>query len=531
MKSSVSNQTLNQVKPLSKLFIVLALVVAIACTREKPPKPSSKRLVISNSEAVFYNPPQAVDDSLKKSLGDGYYCLRDSLTSPNRQLTRLYDSLGIAYRFTDADVIEFKESDGRTTIFETSRLKAPWGVIHFEKGMPPVSLTTDYKESLRILRTVVPGFILAPEPKPVPRPETAGRREQAVPVPTTEPVQITPREYLTINQLTAIQGEVRSDLATGYYSTPSATELSAPSEYNRINLQSLLLIKFDNDIFTNTDYYYTNGVRIEHFAPVWKGSPVARLLISPSRKGETYYGISIVQNMYTPLFPVREEIQYGDRPFASYLYMGHLSIYNYQPAKFRLTTELDLGVIGPASLGASIQSYLHGEEKRPKGWKNQIANDLIANYNIEIEKGIVQSNQHELIATGGLLAGTLYTNGFLGVRYQWGNRRPYFSGFNNTPLRFSPRQPWFTYFTYEFSLQNEIDAVGYDATLQGGVFNHDSPYTLSSGELNRFLWRGQAGITLSFKKYTASFIQNISSPEFAGMRWHKWGRIKLIIPL
>jgi len=510
------------------LFLLLILAGVFACSRKEEKKESVTKLAVKETEAVFYNPPPKTDDSLKIALGSDYYRLRDSLTASNNKLIRLFDSLKINYRYTDAAILEFIESDNRKTVIGISGMKAPWGVIYYEKGMPPLMLTHDYKSNLRLLRTVIPGYILTPEqpihakvkPKASVRPQLPLVKEE-IPIPA--------REYLSVNQLKAIKKELPVDSLTG--EIYSSRELPPFSEYiNRIGQIPLLQIKFDNDIFDNTDYYYTNGVRIEHIAPVWQKSPVSSLLISPQKKGETNYGISIVQNLYTPLFPVREEIQYGDRPLAAYLFLGHMSIYNNPEKRYRLVSEIDLGVIGPASLGGAIQSYLHGEEKRPKGWKNQIANDVVANYNIQLEKGILQSYGHEIILTSNLKAGTLYTNGGAGIRYQWGNRKPYFSGYYNIPLHFSPKQPWYTYFTYQLSLQSEINAVGYDATMQGGMFNLSSPYTIPDGDLNRIVWLGEAGLSISYKKYSASFIQYLYSPEFKNSRWHKWGRIKVTIP-
>ncbi|HAQ65993.1 MAG TPA: hypothetical protein DCR43_09115 [Bacteroidales bacterium] len=510
------------------LSLLLILISILACSRKEPENKTAITLVVKETEAIFYNPSPRADDSLRTLLGERYYRLRDSLTASNDKLIRLFDSLNIAYRFTDAEIIEFVESEGRMTIFKTSGMTAPWGIIHFEKGMTPITLTSNYNTNLRLLRTVIPGYILAPEPpaqvtqsiKTITMPQTPQKKEE-----TPLPV----REYLSINPLKSIEKGLPIDsMPEGNY---RERDLSPVAEYfSQIGQQPMLLIRFDNDIFDNTDYYYTNGVRIEHIAPIWQKSPIARLLISPVKKGEINYGISIVQNLYTPLFPVREEIQYGDRPLAAYLFLGHMSIYNNSIQKYRLISELDLGVIGPASLGGSIQSYLHGAEKRPKGWKNQIANDVVANYNLQIEKGLIESNRHEVMLTSSIKAGTLYTNGSVGIRYQWGNRSPYFSRFYNLPLHFSPKQPWYTYFTYQFSLQSEVNAIGYDATMQGGMFNHSSPYTIPDSDLNRIVWQGEAGLSFSYKKYTASFIQYLYSPEFANARWHKWGRIKVTIP-
>ena len=40
----------------------------------------------------------------------------------------------------------------------------------------------------------------------------------------------------------------------------------------------MINIIFDNDIFNNTDYYYTNGARIQMIFPIAKSSPVNKVL-------------------------------------------------------------------------------------------------------------------------------------------------------------------------------------------------------------------------------------------------------------
>ncbi|HML84770.1 MAG TPA: DUF2219 family protein, partial [Bacteroidales bacterium] len=83
------------------------------------------------------------------------------------------------------------------------------------------------------------------------------------------------------------------------------------------------------------------------------------------KEGEQLYGMKMVQTMYTPIYPVRPDIQIGDRPFASTLYIGNYRVFNQEFRSLRFTDEWDLGIIGDAAQGRSIQSYLHGEAKRP----------------------------------------------------------------------------------------------------------------------------------------------------------------------
>jgi hypothetical protein len=67
--------------------------------------------------------------------------------------------------------------------------------------------------------------------------------------------------------------------------------------------------------------------------------------------------------------------------------------------------------------------------------------------------------------------------------------------------------------------------VGYDATLEGGMFNKSSIYTLKSREVSLFTYQGTLGFTLSYAGIRLDVEQFLLSPEFHGCAWHKWVHI------
>ena len=64
--------------------------------------------------------------------------------------------------------------------------------------------------------------------------------------------------------------------------------------------------------------------------------------------------------------------------------------------------------------------------------------------------------------------------------------------------------------------------VGYDATLQGGAFNHSSVYTIPANEVSRLVFTGSAGLTFSYGGFRVNLEQFLQSPEFHEGWWHKW---------
>ena len=167
-----------------------------------------------------------------------------------------------------------------------------------------------------------------------------------------------------------------------------------PSLITRSN-ESFLQINFDNDIIDYTDRFYTNGIRIDWITPGMQMNPLNFCMIPYWRSGQNYYGISLVQNMYTPSTTKIGGILYGDRPYAAYLFFGSFKITNDAVHNFRQTSELDLGIIGPNSYGEWVQRSFHNSiptNNEPLGWEYQIKNDVVLNYSHGFEKGLFNSN-------------------------------------------------------------------------------------------------------------------------------------------
>jgi lipid A 3-O-deacylase len=283
-------------------------------------------------------------------------------------------------------------------------------------------------------------------------------------------------------------------------------------------------IQFDNDLLDNTDRFYTNGIRLEYICPALSGSPLSKLMIPYWRPGINYYGMSLVQNMYTASKTKVGGILYGDRPFASYLYVSAFKTTNDAIHLLRQTSDLQIGVIGPASLGGSVQTLFHEAvptNDKPQGWEYQIANDLLLNYEVSYEKGIVSEPNVELNLTGDGIVGTVYTGIKAGFHFRAGAMQPYFKslGFSKRSVN---RRAGMRNTQYYLFLNATGTAVGYDATLQGGMFNHHSAYTIPADSISRFRFSGSAGVVVSYGGARLDVQQHIISPEFTGGLWHLW---------
>jgi hypothetical protein len=295
----------------------------------------------------------------------------------------------------------------------------------------------------------------------------------------------------------------------------------------------ILGVSLENDLFNNTDRYFTNGINFQYVGPALRQNPVRHLLLPYWTQAVNYYGLSLVQNMYTPSTTKIGGIHYGDRPYAAYLYIGSFKITNDLRHHVRQTSELDLGVIGKESGGAAVQDIFHKYipyNNEPLGWENQIATDAVINYRFGLEKGLLNLKYMQFIVAGAGSLGTLYTNigGGLHMRAGWFN--DYFSDLGLRKRKVQERtgaRVW----QYYFTLKGNWKLVGYDATLQGGLLNKNNVYTVDRISMSTVVTQTSLGFTLTWGGLGLEIEELILSPEFSNNQWHSWGRIGLSFAL
>ena len=295
----------------------------------------------------------------------------------------------------------------------------------------------------------------------------------------------------------------------------------------------ILKIGFDNDLFDNTDRFYTNGISFDYTAPGISDNPVKYVLLPYRGRAKNYYGLVLVQNLYTPSTTKIGGIQHGDRPFAAYLYFGSYKITSDDVRHYRQVSELDLGILGPQSMGAQVQDVFHKYipyNNEPLGWENQIATDAVINYNFSLEKGIVNTEFVQLIVSGKVALGTLYTNAGGGFNLRLGWFNDYFSDLGVRKKRLL-RSGGFRVTQYFFTVKGTARFVAYDATLEGGLINHNSIYTIPSSGLTNIVTQSSIGFTVTIGGIGLELEQVVLSPEFSINKWHAWGHIGLLLAL
>jgi hypothetical protein len=289
--------------------------------------------------------------------------------------------------------------------------------------------------------------------------------------------------------------------------------------YKNINTDSYVRINYENDFFSSTDIYYTQGLHLEVVAPFAKRFPLSKLLQHP-HFSNIRYGIGAEHDGYTPRNFSNPQILYGDRPFAACLFLKTFLIATDTDKKQRFSSSVSTGVIGQAAGGMEMQTGIHRwlHDITPHGWPNQIHNDAILNYQADYEKQLVSINHlFSLDADCVARAGTLSDKAGAGITLLMG----YFdSPFSSVVAGKNS----FRIYAYEHP---EVDMVGYDATLQGGLFNHTSPYTLPSSAINRVTFQNRFGFVVIYKRIYLEYFQSLLSSEFKGEDFHVWGGIQI----
>ena len=279
---------------------------------------------------------------------------------------------------------------------------------------------------------------------------------------------------------------------------------------------------YDNDFFAQTDRYYTQGTRPEFIFPFLKYFPLSRTLIPIKKNAVNYYGLGLQQDGFTPISIRHSTIFYGERPYASVAYLSSFLISMDKERLERLTTSIDLGVIGPWGGGEQEQKAIHKSlvNIQPLGWEYQIANDYVINYDLLYEKGLIEKKHFEMIGLAGFRAGTLYDDVESGLLFRAGRLNSYFENLGLQKHSIPKKK-----FHCVFYAKGEVKVVAYNATMQGGFFNKNSIYTISNADIDRIVATTSAGIILSYKRFSLEFGRVYITPEFRNGLDHGWGHV------
>ena len=297
-----------------------------------------------------------------------------------------------------------------------------------------------------------------------------------------------------------------------------AQKIDHMASFRDVNAKRYFRFNYDNDYFASQDEDYTQGYNFELVSPYLRKNPINKLLLKP-KNNEMKFGISIEHIGFTPFNIKSPDIQFGDRPFASTIMLKSFAIATDTIRKSRLISSLNIGLIGPGAFGKEMQVGIHKATGNtiPEGWQNQIKNDIVLNYEISYEKQLISyQNLFSLQTNSRARLGTLFSNVGLGLTSTFGIINKPFSS-SKTKKRFN---------IYGFA-ESMVNIIGYDATLQGGMFNKKSPYTIANQDIERFTAQANFGMIMQTRTMYFEYSRALITREFASGTSSKWGGIKV----
>ena len=281
----------------------------------------------------------------------------------------------------------------------------------------------------------------------------------------------------------------------------------------------------ENDLFGGgTDRYYSNGVLVSWRSPSADlPAPVAwaaETLDAITGPGNTRWGFSFGQNLYTPQEKYINPPDPRDRPYAAHLY-GALSL-DRTTARTQTLAEIQLGVVGPSALGEEVQNNYHRliGVRRLDGWDSQLRDEPTLNLLLErrwrFPTGTLAGLETEIIpsavATAGnaaIYAGTGATARIgRGLDADWGPTRirPAVAGSSF----FQPRQ---AFGWYAFAGLDGRYVVR-DIFLDGNTFRSNTP----SVSKRPFVGEARIGAAIFWRGARFAYTQVVRSEEFYGQK-------------
>jgi lipid A 3-O-deacylase len=311
--------------------------------------------------------------------------------------------------------------------------------------------------------------------------------------------------------------------------TPSTAFSKNPSE-----LQTFQVF-FENDLFGDTDKYYTNAVQLTWLSndlkrykddvrlPEWAFPIIQAIPFSGDPDSTHNIGIVLGQQIYTPSdIQVTTRIE-NDRPYAGYLY-GGLALHS-KTKTILDTLEITMGVVGPAAKAEFSQNKVHELRDIPtaKGWKNQLHNEPAFGLSWQRKWRLHKYNffdflEYDLISHSGLTLGNVRISGFAGGEIRFGHNIPLDFGSDiihagagiSAPVIENAIPGWKNFGSHLF-LSSQVEAVGRDIFLDGNTF--ESGPDVDKKNLVADL---SAGFALSFNTIKLTYRHLFRTKQFDG---------------
>jgi hypothetical protein len=280
----------------------------------------------------------------------------------------------------------------------------------------------------------------------------------------------------------------------------------------------------DNDSYLaqGSDRYYTNGLFINYR----KAASQQTLKEGMEKK---IYEFSIGQKMFNPQSGFAPEPATHERPFAGYLYAGGAINWFYSNES-SLKAGVEIGTTGPNALAEDGQKLLHNTVGfyTLAGWEYQIRNEMTATLAVQYTKLLYRpsTNALDFSFEGYANAGNVFSGLGAGVLFRAGRINQLFnSGYTNAVIGNDPKTKALVKRELFFYAKPQLNVVAYDATIQGSMFNNDSPVTFGAKPV---VFAQQLGVNYSSQRFTFDFGMVFKTKEVkSSARAHQYGSISM----
>lgn len=282
--------------------------------------------------------------------------------------------------------------------------------------------------------------------------------------------------------------------------------------------------KSDNDSYLGqgSDRYYTNGL----FFYFRHAQDQQQLKAGTEKK---IWEISLGQKMYNPYSGYAPDPERQDRPFAGYLYAeGAMNWFSSDERILKLSAQL--GTTGKNSLAEAAQRFLHKTAGfyELAGWDYQIRNEPALNLSAQYTQLLTRTADHalELSFEGYGNLGTTFDGLGAGLLFRAGRLNQLFnSAYTGAVTSNHPKTSALVKREFFFYAKPQLNVVAYDATIQGSLFNNNSPVTFRQKPV---VFAQQLGLDYSSQRFTVDFgvifkTREIKSTAIA----HQWGSISM----
>ena len=290
------------------------------------------------------------------------------------------------------------------------------------------------------------------------------------------------------------------------------------------NFKNEFGFKSDNDSYLaqGSDRYYTNGLFINF------RHALDQKQLKEGLEKKTYE-ISLGQKMYNPISGYAPDPAKQDRPFAGYLYASAGMNWFYSNESI-LKTSVEIGTTGPNSLAEDGQELLHKTVGfyALDGWQYQIKNEMAVNLSAAYTRLLhrAPNNAIDFSFEGYANAGTTFSGAGAGILFRAGGLNQLFnSAYTNAVIGNNPKTRTLVKREVFFYAKPQLNFVAYDATIQGSMFNNNSPVTFG---VKPVVFAQQLGFNYSSQRFTFDFGMIIKTKEVkSSAKAHQYGSISM----